>query len=68
LKRYIIEIEHNNFKWRVSKDLKEFKKIHKILKKVVKRELGINCSTISKQMIQKDWAVKDFKFFKNDIL
>jgi hypothetical protein len=40
--RYIINIEHNNYKWKVDKSYKEIKDVHKILNRIVKGELGID--------------------------
>jgi hypothetical protein len=45
---YTITVEHLKQTWKVHKNMKEFRDVHKALARLIKSELGIRCSDIPK--------------------
>ena len=45
---YTLGVEHEGVRWSVKRTFKEIRDVHKALKKIVKLELGIDCTYIQK--------------------
>ncbi|RNA09233.1 hypothetical protein BpHYR1_020740, partial [Brachionus plicatilis] len=43
---YAIKLTHGNYIWKVKREYKELREVHKILSKIAKKDLGKSCSEI----------------------
>ena len=62
---YTLNLTHGEYEWSVDRDYTDIRNVHRILAKIVQKDLGRPCSDLSREEIKPDWPVNNNFIFIN---